>query len=212
MDYMESKASHRLRARDNRKHRPGIAGRLKVFREYLGLDTKGMAAFIKITSNTYRKKERGQSLPGLKALSLMATEHNLSLDWLFLGKGPMITDRGAGAENYKTLKVQRDQLLEKQTQFIDIIEKLQKKLKKVSGNQTDAIRKVKAEFLLENRELENTQAEEIERLQREKEQLLRSKAPAVNLSPELMEMLDYFKKHPSQKHKVLSFYFALKEK
>jgi transcriptional regulator with XRE-family HTH domain len=63
---------------------------MKKVRENLGYSQNGMAYQYGLTVNAYRKIEKGDFKPGHYALQKMVMEYDISLDWLFFNKGPMV--------------------------------------------------------------------------------------------------------------------------
>ncbi|MCP4220284.1 MAG: helix-turn-helix transcriptional regulator [bacterium] len=181
--------------KENRTYRPSIGRRLKEFRKHLGLTTVQMAAVFGITVNSYRKKEYGQTLAGLKSLNILGKTYGLSMDWLILGRGPM-RFKDVGKEEEKVLEHEQ-----KQQQLLETIEGQKNELsamKDAHGKETTAIKE--------------KHRQEKQEMISERNAFIRRMPPENLVSPELIEMLDYMDKHPSLHHKVLSYYYDLKEK
>jgi transcriptional regulator with XRE-family HTH domain len=67
-----------------------IGFRVQKVREFLGYSQIKMAKQFGLTANAYRKIEKGDFKPGYHTLQKMAVGYDVSLDWLFFNKGPMI--------------------------------------------------------------------------------------------------------------------------
>jgi len=67
-----------------------IGTRLERLREQFNYSREKMAVQCGLTKSGYYKNERGQSLPKLSTLERLSRNCDLSMDWLFFGKGPML--------------------------------------------------------------------------------------------------------------------------
>jgi transcriptional regulator with XRE-family HTH domain len=47
-----------------------------------------MAGYFELSVSGYSKNENGETLPGLSTLRRLSDDHDISLDWLILNKGP----------------------------------------------------------------------------------------------------------------------------
>lgn len=70
--------------------RQAIAKRLTTFRNHLNLEPKQMASRLNVSINAYWKNEKGITSPAPSSLYYLVNEHNLSLDWFYFGRGPML--------------------------------------------------------------------------------------------------------------------------
>ncbi|MCP4216255.1 MAG: helix-turn-helix transcriptional regulator, partial [bacterium] len=74
------------------KHTPykaSVGKRLEILRNQLGLDMQTMAARMSVTVWTYRAYRKGDRLPSTENLDQLTRTRNISLDWLFAGRGDM---------------------------------------------------------------------------------------------------------------------------
>ncbi|MCX6579925.1 MAG: helix-turn-helix domain-containing protein [Candidatus Aminicenantes bacterium] len=76
-------------ARNDRKTVQEIGNRLKDLREHLKFSRKEFALRLGIAMNGYSKNEMGMNIPGIPTLKRLATDFNISMDWLFFNRGNM---------------------------------------------------------------------------------------------------------------------------
>ncbi|MCP4213714.1 MAG: helix-turn-helix domain-containing protein [bacterium] len=60
-----------------------------MLRNQLGLDNNAMAARMNVSTWTYRSYKRGEHLPAVDNLGSLINTNNVSLDWLYSGRGHM---------------------------------------------------------------------------------------------------------------------------
>lgn len=89
-----------------RKLLEAIGSRLKKVRFTLGYSQEKMAPHLGVQRTGYAKNEKGETLPGLYALTVLANNFKISLDWLLCNKGPMYykekgAEQGFGMEVIK---------------------------------------------------------------------------------------------------------------
>jgi transcriptional regulator with XRE-family HTH domain len=76
-------------ARIKQKTIQGIGGRLSIIRKYLGFSIPQMAGALGLSYDGYYKNESNQASPGYFTLQRLQQNHDVSMDWLMFGKGPM---------------------------------------------------------------------------------------------------------------------------
>lgn len=67
----------------------GIGERLRLVRKQLNYSAQEMAARLGLNYNSYYKNENNVTYPGLNTLYQVSEAHDISMDWLLFGKGPM---------------------------------------------------------------------------------------------------------------------------
>ena len=68
----------------------GIAERIKIIRESLGLNQKSFAESIGISSNaTISRWERGLNFPPADTLAVIQEKYGISVEWIVTGQGTM---------------------------------------------------------------------------------------------------------------------------
>jgi transcriptional regulator with XRE-family HTH domain len=87
-----------------KEHLKELGKRLKTLREELGMNQKKFAAAIGISGSLLSQIETGQKNPVYEFLYKLMREYQVSLDWLFSGKGEMFLKRKpeveAGEDKY----------------------------------------------------------------------------------------------------------------
>ncbi len=73
----------------NTPYKASVGNRLEMLRNQLGLDVKMMAARLSVSKWTYMTYRKGDRIPPLANLAGLIKAHNISLDWLFTGRGNM---------------------------------------------------------------------------------------------------------------------------
>ncbi|MCP4214287.1 MAG: helix-turn-helix domain-containing protein [bacterium] len=98
-----------LRKRSIKKtpYKTSVSKRLEILRPHLGLGINAMAARMKVTPWTYRAYMRGESIPSVDGVVLLAGTANVSLDWLLMGKGGMFY-RDVEQETERALQAERN--------------------------------------------------------------------------------------------------------
>ena len=66
-----------------------LASRLKATRKELNLTLKEVSAQTGIAYSSISEIESSKRTPSITYLSWLSSEHNISLDWLFSGRGTM---------------------------------------------------------------------------------------------------------------------------
>lgn len=66
-----------------------LGRRLTILRKQLGFSRPEMAERFGISSNALGKNEHGESIPNTQTLHRLASDFDISMDWLFFNKGPM---------------------------------------------------------------------------------------------------------------------------
>ncbi len=75
---------------DNRKTVQEVGARLKELRGRLNYSRNEIANRLGITANAFGKNENGNTLPGIPTLRRLSGDLNVSMDWLFFNRGPMV--------------------------------------------------------------------------------------------------------------------------
>jgi len=75
---------------DNRKTAQEVGARLKELRGCLNYSRNEIANRLGITANAFGKNENGNTLPGIPTLRRLSGDLNVSMDWLFFNRGPMV--------------------------------------------------------------------------------------------------------------------------
>lgn len=83
-----------MRKKTKFKYSGDVSSRLQQLRASLGYNQEEMAGRIGVSLGGYKKYEAGVRLPSLPTQERMNREFALSLNWLFLGKGPMTIKEG----------------------------------------------------------------------------------------------------------------------
>ena len=88
-----------------------VGRRLTMVRRQLGYSRPEMAERFGISSNALGKNEHGDSVPNTQTLHRLASDFNISMDWLFFNKGPMYyKEKKSMAELQKELDLARQQI------------------------------------------------------------------------------------------------------
>lgn len=66
-----------------------VGGRMTMVRKQMGYSRPDMAKRLGITSNSLGKNESGDSFPNTQTLHSLASDFDISMDWLLFEKGPM---------------------------------------------------------------------------------------------------------------------------
>ena len=70
-----------------------VGGRLRRLRNRLGLTQARMAALLNIRTMALNREERGLNYPSALTLHSLATQFDVSLDWLLCNRGSMFTGK-----------------------------------------------------------------------------------------------------------------------
>jgi transcriptional regulator with XRE-family HTH domain len=70
----------------------GFGDRLRVWRKTQNLTQSTLAAFLGIGQQSVAKAEKGQMFLSAENLCKLHTTYGLNLNWLLVGKGPMLVD------------------------------------------------------------------------------------------------------------------------
>ncbi|NIM13976.1 MAG: helix-turn-helix domain-containing protein [Candidatus Aminicenantes bacterium] len=96
----------------------GIGKRLRLLRKQLNYSAQEMAARLGLNYNSYYKNENSETYPGINTLYQLSEAHDISIDWLMFGKGPMYCqEKGREkelAELGKELELMREKLREQE--------------------------------------------------------------------------------------------------
>lgn len=150
------------------------ASKLRKLREQFGFTRKEMADYFRVNRTTYHKNENGDNLPGLPSLHRLSKDHDISMDWYFFDKGPMVfKDKGKPEE-----------LLEK-------LEEAKKKAVELSKNK-ETLEKELEEACRKNRELA-AQVKPAAEVKPEVEELLEHMAAVPLLYHEILTHFQRFK-------------------
>ncbi len=71
--------------------RKAVALRLRQLRDTLDMDRGRMAFELNIQRASYTKKERGELLLSPEQMHQLATRHQVNLNWLLAGQGPVLS-------------------------------------------------------------------------------------------------------------------------
>lgn len=71
----------------------GIGARIRKIREGHRLTQSGIVENLAFGRNNYAKIEQGDVMPGLELLLMLYKTYNISLDWLFTGKGKKVRNK-----------------------------------------------------------------------------------------------------------------------
>ena len=111
----------------------GIGERLRLVRKQLNYSAQEMAARLGLNYNSYYKNENSVTYPGLKTLYQVSEAHDISMDWLLFGKGPMYCrEKGKEkelAELGKELELMREKMKDQEGKVAGI--KLKPELKEL---------------------------------------------------------------------------------
>lgn len=78
--------------------------RLKKIRDFLGLNQKTFCQSIGMKQGSYSDVERGKNQISSNLAMKIATNYNISIDWLLLGQGQMTNNNGKSYEIRRDLK------------------------------------------------------------------------------------------------------------
>jgi transcriptional regulator with XRE-family HTH domain len=88
-----------------------LGRRLTMVRRQLGFSRPELAERFGISSNALGKNEHGESIPNPQTLHRLASDYDISMDWLFFNKGPMYhKEKKPMEELKKELDLARQQL------------------------------------------------------------------------------------------------------
>ncbi len=164
--------------------------RLKQLRVQLGCSRKEMAARVGLSHGSYGKCENGYYAPGIETLNRLTAEFDISLDWLFFNKGPMVfKEKGRTEELEKELAQLRKEAAGMQEKAAEMQEKaaeMQQELEQAGQKLTET------ENLLEQKKT----AEAI--------------AAETALSPEVKELVDSMGQVPLLHYEILAYYHRFK--
>lgn len=85
----------------------GVAGRLRSFRENLGLTQVEIADRLSLSPQAWNGYERGVSTPTFATLERMTRLFDLNTHWLMSGKGPM---QGSALVEHSMLEIDFDKV------------------------------------------------------------------------------------------------------
>ena len=92
---MEMQSNKESQMRTNDREMDAIMARIIAVKEKLHLTTYAIAKDSGVSNRTLADNFQGRSYPKLPTLLAISKTYNLSLDWLFLGDGPMFRDSPA---------------------------------------------------------------------------------------------------------------------
>jgi len=69
---------------------PGLARKMSTLEKILDIRRSKLAAGLGVKLDSYTRYTTNARTPGLEILATIATNHNISLDWLILGRGPTL--------------------------------------------------------------------------------------------------------------------------
>jgi transcriptional regulator with XRE-family HTH domain len=76
----------------DRNTRVQIGGRLKIFRNHLGLIQAQLGKILDMNQTSITSIEKGKSLPTIPVLMYLREHYHLSILWLLTGEGEMIDE------------------------------------------------------------------------------------------------------------------------
>ncbi|MCP4215487.1 MAG: helix-turn-helix transcriptional regulator [bacterium] len=185
-------------------YKAAVGGRLEQLRKHLSFDAKTMVYRMRISEWSYRQYKQGNHLPGLPSLRSLVKEFNLSLDWLFYGKGPMIfrDDSEVSRAAHEALEAER-------AKFKETLEKM--KAAEAERNAAEADRKAaEAEKKAAEAEKKVAEAKSIAAEEEKNRQILQARQNDP-FYREMQEMKYIMQWVPAVRHTVMGFYQKVKE-
>ncbi|MCP4147006.1 MAG: helix-turn-helix domain-containing protein [bacterium] len=88
----------------------GIGDRLRALRSRLGISQQSLGARLKLSRTGYGRYETGENSIGLPALAKLASDMDVSLDWLIAGKGPVFFKQKATVASESGMSGQLDEV------------------------------------------------------------------------------------------------------
>ena len=157
------------------------ASKLRKLREHFGFTRKEMAEYFRVNRTAYHKNENGDNLPGLPSLHRLSKDHDISMDWYFFDKGPMVFKDKGNAE----------QLLEK-------LEESQKKLQESEQKTEESAKTIK------------TLEKELEEERRKNLEVNAQVQAGADVKPEIVELLEHMAHIPLLYHEILGYFQRFK--
>jgi transcriptional regulator with XRE-family HTH domain len=109
---------------DRKKLLRSSASKIRKLREQFGFTRKEMANYFRVNRTTYHKNENGDNLPGLSSLHRLSKDHDISMDWYFFDKGPMVfKDKGNPGELLEKLEESKKKLQESEQKAEELTRK-----------------------------------------------------------------------------------------
>jgi DNA-binding XRE family transcriptional regulator len=98
----------------DRNTRVQIGGRLKIFRNHLGLIQAQLGKILDMNQTSITSIEKGKSLPTIPVIMYLRDHYHLSILWLLTGEGEMVDktlEKGAKPVDYGEYKEEMKDLL-----------------------------------------------------------------------------------------------------
>ncbi len=109
--------------RDVAKQIVDIGRRLESFRKTLGITATELSQKLGMKVSSYYKNESGATLVRLASLNRLRRDYNLSVDWLYFGKGEMYLGRREAVESAVAEKPSRNGATSEVRELLDHMEK-----------------------------------------------------------------------------------------
>lgn len=164
------------------------ASKLRTVREHLGYSRKEMVEYLRVNRTAYYKNENGDNLPGLSTLHRLSKDHDISMDWYYFDKGPMVFNEKGNAEQ---LRKKLEESKEKSGE---------------SERELEAF-KNKAGELAKNIE---TMEKELEEERRKNLELNARVQAGADVKPEIAELLEHMAHIPLLYHEILGYFQRFK--
>ena len=160
-----------------------LGRRLRMVRRQLGFSRPELAERFGISPNALGKNEHGDSVPNAQTLHRLASDFDISMDWLFFNKGPMYH------KDKKTMEEMEQEISELQKE-LDPARQQIAELKKELDLARQQLAVSEKEKPLEGKEM--------------------GTAAVSQFTPEVRELVEQMKKIPLLHHEILAHFHRFK--